>query len=242
MKYIVYSYSDEKGKFYYIGRGRVGREIENHKRVKVPPKERILILHKDLTKQQSVDYEKGLIKFYGRKIDGGILENLSIGGHCGSEGVPPWNKGKRCEYISKSNSKRIGELHPLFGKPLSEEVREKISKSNTGKKHSDEVKDKIRNKHSGVEKTEEHRKNISKGKKGMKQSETHRQNNSKSKCKFLYKIQTPTGDIIETENMRRFSIENNLPPASMHRLSVGEYVEYRGYKLIEKVHLIVKAT
>ena len=106
MNYIVYAYCNEFNKFYYIGRGRIGREIENHKRVKVPPKNRILILHKNLTKQESIDYEKGLIKFYGRKIDGGILENLSIGGHCGSEGVLPWNKGKKCEYISESNSRR----------------------------------------------------------------------------------------------------------------------------------------
>ena len=76
----------------------------------------------------------------------------------------------------------------------------------------------------------------------MKQSETHIQNNSKSKCKFLYKIETPTGEIVEIENMRKFSIENNLPPASMHRLSVGQYVEYRGYKLVDKIQLIVKPT
>ena len=133
MNYIVYAYCNEFGKFYYIGRGRVGREIENHKRVKVPPRERILILHKNLTKQESVDYEKGLIKFYGRKIDGGILENLSIGGHCGSEGVPPWNKGKKCEYISESNSRRIGELHPFYGKPLPKKMRDRISQSNKGK-------------------------------------------------------------------------------------------------------------
>lgn len=242
MNYIVYAYCNEFGKFYYIGRGRVGREIENHKRVKVPPRERILILHKNLTKQESVDYEKGLIKFYGRKIDGGILENLSIGGHCGSEGVPPWNKGKKCEYISESNSKRIGELHPFYGKSLPKEIRDKISKSNKGKKHTEESKNKISESNLGIKKTEQHRKNISKGKKGMKQSETHRRNNSKSKCKFLYKIETPTGEIIETENMRKFSIENNLPPASMHRLSVGQYIEYRGYKLVDKIQLIVKPT
>jgi hypothetical protein len=32
MNYIVYSYCNEFGKFYYIGRGRIGREIENQKK------------------------------------------------------------------------------------------------------------------------------------------------------------------------------------------------------------------
>jgi hypothetical protein len=39
-----------------------------------------------------------------------------------------------------------GEKNPMFGKLVSEETREKISKSNTGQKRTEETKNKIRNK------------------------------------------------------------------------------------------------
>jgi hypothetical protein len=108
MKYIIYAYTNEDGKFYYIGRGRPGREKENHKKIKVSPKDKILILHKNLSLSESVEYEKSLIQFYGRKCDGGILENKSIGGHTGSSGVPSWNKGLKCDYVSENNKKERG--------------------------------------------------------------------------------------------------------------------------------------
>ena len=234
MKYIIYAYVNEDGRFYYVGRGRPGREKENHKTIKVPPKDKIIILHENLPLIESVEYEKALIKFYGRKCDGGILENKSVGGHTGSLGVSPWNKGKRCKYISESNKKRVGQLHPLYGKPRDEETKIKISQKNTGKKMTLEQIEKLKNKLTGKEKSNIHKKNISKGKKGKKQTDQHRKNNSISKCKYQYKLLSPEGKIIEVINLKEFSLLNKIPPSSMHRLSSGVYDEYRGWKLICK--------
>ncbi len=234
MKYIIYAYVNEDKKFYYIGRGRPGREKENHKKLKVPPKDKILILHKNLSLNESIKYEKALIQFYGRKCDGGILENKSIGGHTGSLGVPPWNKGLKCDYVSENNKKRKGELHPLYGKPRSEETKKKISEKNLGKKMSQEQIEKLKNKLTGKLKTDSHKKNISEGKRGKKQTEQHRKNNSISKCKYSYGLISPEGDVIEIQNLKQFSLENNLPHSSIHKLSSGVYNEYRGWKLLYK--------
>lgn len=223
-----------KGQFYYIGRGRPGRERENHKKLKVPSKDKILILHKNLSLTESVEYEKELIQFYGRKCDGGILENKSIGGHKGALGVSSWNKGLKCEYISENNKKRRGELHPLYGKRRSEETKKKISEKNTGKKMTQEQIERLKNKLTGKSKTDTHKKNISIGKKGKQQTEKHRKNNAISKCKYLYGLISPEGNIIEIENLKQFSLKNNLPYSSVHKLSSGVYVEYRGWKLLYK--------
>lgn len=234
MKCIIYAYINEEGQFYYIGRGRPGREKENHKKLKVPPKDRIIILHKNLSLTESVEYEKALIQFYGRKCDGGILENKSIGGHSGALGVSSWNKGLKCEYVSESNKKRKGELHPLYGKPRSEETKQKISEKNTGKKMTQEQVQKLKDKLTGKVKTDVHKKNISVSKKGKKQTEQHRKNNAISKCKYLYGLISPEKNIIEIQNLKQFSLENDMPYSSIHKLSSGVYDEYCGWKLLYK--------
>lgn len=234
MKCIIYAYINEEGQFYYIGRGRPGREKENHKKLKVPPKDRIIILHKNLSLTESVEYEKALIQFYGRKCDGGILENKSIGGHSGALGVSSWNKGLKCEYVSESNKKRKGELHPLYGKPRSEETKQKISEKNTGKKMTQEQVQKLKDKLTGKVKTDVHKKNISESKKGKKQTEQHRKNNAISKCKYLYGLISPEKNIIEIQNLKQFSLENDMPYSSIHKLSSGVYDEYCGWKLLYK--------
>jgi ubiquitin len=234
MNYIIYAYIDEKDKFYYIGRGSPGREKENHKKIKVPSKEKIIILHKNLSLEDSVIYEQKLIKFYGRKCDNGILCNKSIGGHRGSLGVSPWNKGLKCEYVSENNKKRTGNLHPLYGKQRCEETKRKISEKNKGKKIPQEQIQRLKDSLTNRPKTEEHKKNISKGKKGKKQTDQHRNNNSMSKCKYIYGLLSPENNLVEIVNLKKFSSENNLPYSSIHKLSSGIYSNYRGWKLIYK--------
>jgi group I intron endonuclease len=48
--------------------------------------------------------------------------------------------------------------------------------------------------------------------------------------KKLYVITTPTGEIIETDNMRKFCKENNLSQPSMIEVYLGRATHHKGYK------------
>ena len=85
--YYTYAYLREDGTPYYIGKGkgrRAYQKSKRHKFVKVPEdKTRIVFLSENLTEKDAFEEEKCLIKFYGRKINGGILINISEGGFGG---------------------------------------------------------------------------------------------------------------------------------------------------------------
>jgi len=123
------------------------------------------ILFSDLAWEDCCQIEKKLIHKYGRRIDGGILCNISMGG----EGVPGLIHSKETkEKISRSRKgvkfsdehrKKIAEANKLEnlsnetilkrkkalkGKVMSKEAKEKISKLKTGLKHTEETKEKIR--------------------------------------------------------------------------------------------------
>jgi len=83
--YYTYAYLRLDGTPYYIGRGYGRRHLKSHRHIPVPPKDRILILKKNLTFSESVKHEVYMIAVLGRKDLGtGILRNLTNGG----EGTP----------------------------------------------------------------------------------------------------------------------------------------------------------
>ena len=111
--FYVYQYITEDGVPFYIGKGSKDRINESHSPwLAIPPKEYRQFVKTDLSESDAFDLEIELIKKYGRKIDGGILENTKIS-----------------RWVAQA-----GWQH-------SEEAKQKISKNNTGKVRSAEQRE-----------------------------------------------------------------------------------------------------
>jgi NUMOD3 motif len=107
-----------------------------------------------LSEVEALETEAALIAYFGRANSGtGILCNRTDGG----DGV--------------SGLRHTEETRRKMSKPISAEVREKISQSLTGKKLSAETKRKMSESHSGKERSKEHRENLSRALKGRPPSE-----------------------------------------------------------------------
>ena len=77
--FYVYQYVDKNRIPFYIGKGSKDRINESHLPwVKIPPKEQRQFIQTGMSEKDAFDLELKLIKQYGRKIDGGILENKKI--------------------------------------------------------------------------------------------------------------------------------------------------------------------
>lgn len=124
-KFYTYCYFDENNKPYYIGKGTGRRAYKAHNNVSVPPKNRILILKSNLSEEDAYKHETYMISVFGKISDGGILQNISNGGLGGD---PPSWVGKKHKEISKQKISAAvsGKNHPQYGKPLTEEHKQKI--------------------------------------------------------------------------------------------------------------------
>ena len=137
--YYIYAYLREDFTPYYIGKGSGRRAYVKHGSINLP-KDRSLIrlFMKNLTEEVAHALEVRFIAAFGRKDNGtGILRNLTDGGE-GISGCIRSEETKR-----KMSEAKKGEKHPLFGKTLSPETRQKISDYRKGKTHSEESKRKM---------------------------------------------------------------------------------------------------
>lgn len=102
MKHYVYAYLREDGVSpYYIGKGSGSRAYVRQKDdVAAPPKHRIFIIKDKMEEKDALELERLLILMWGRKIDGGILQNVSEGG----TQPPNWKGRKRSAENRKRNS------------------------------------------------------------------------------------------------------------------------------------------
>lgn len=110
--YYTYAYLREDGTPYYIGKGKGNRAYHDNgaRRVKMPPKERILILKKNLTEEEAFRHEVYMIAVLGRKDLGtGILRNMCDGG-TGSAGHRMPIAARK-----KMSERQTGEGNAMYG-------------------------------------------------------------------------------------------------------------------------------
>ena len=116
--YYTYAYLREDGTPYYIGRGKGRRAwLQSGHFVKVPPKDRVLLLKTSLSYQESLDHEVYMIFVFGRKNNGtGILRNYTDGG-----------EGMRGFSHSEASRQKMSQTHT--GRKATDSHRENISNS-----------------------------------------------------------------------------------------------------------------
>lgn len=142
-KFYVYMYITELGEPYYVGKGSGDRINRYHSKTCLPPRERRIIVKDNLSNNDAKQIESKLITKYGRKLDGGILDNIKINQWACFTG---WkHKPETIEKIRQGNLGKVRtEAHKQkYRQPKTLEHAENIRKANLGKTISDDVKKKI---------------------------------------------------------------------------------------------------
>jgi len=133
--FYVYQYVLPNGTPYYIGKGSKDRINESHLPwVELPSKEFRQYIKTNMNEKDAFDLEIELIIKYGRKFDGGILDNIKITRWVAQAGWKHSEETKR--KISEANKGRIysEEVKEKYRKPKSKEHIEKIRNANLGRK------------------------------------------------------------------------------------------------------------
>jgi len=131
--FYVYQYLDESGLPYYIGKGSGRRMHKPHTRTIVPPVERRVIIKDGLTNDEAKALEKVLITKYGRKIDGGILDNIKINQWACHTGWRHSEEAKRKISEGNRGKKRTPEQLKNYLGTKTAEHKEKIRQANLGR-------------------------------------------------------------------------------------------------------------
>jgi hypothetical protein len=131
--FYVYQYLNEDGLPYYIGKGKGKRIHAPHKFTIIPKLENRIILKDNLTEIEALELEISLIKKYGRKLDGGILDNIKINQWACLSGWNHKEETKRKISESKIGVKKTEETKAKMRKPKSKEHIEKIKLANLGR-------------------------------------------------------------------------------------------------------------
>lgn len=133
-KFYVYQYLNEDGTPFYIGKGSKNRINESHSPwLEIPSAEYRKIIKDNLTEQEAFDLEIELIIKYGRKIDGGILENKKLSRWVAQAG---WNHSEESKKkISEKNSGKVrtDKQRKNYSKPKTADHAEKIRQANLGR-------------------------------------------------------------------------------------------------------------
>ena len=127
-RFYTYAYLREDRTPYYIGKGTKDRAYKDDSRCCArPPKNRILILKNNLTEEQAYKHEVYMINHYGRKMDGGILHNINLGGEQtpNHKGKKYWTNGKtnKISYECPGKEWYIGRVGNFKNPPLQNKMK-----------------------------------------------------------------------------------------------------------------------
>lgn len=193
-KFYVYAwYFKSTNKIFYIGKGTGDRccdvvhsrnnyfkNIINKYQNDVDVK----IIEDNMLEKDAFELERRLIREYWNK--GECNANFHEGGQGGNTGN--YDNPERSRKLSEVASKRIGELHPLYGKHRTEETKQKLREANKGKRLSEEHRQKLIKANTGRKKTEQELEFITNLNKGKKMPESTYMKMMDSLCEFEYII------------------------------------------------------
>lgn len=136
----VYVHKKPNGDIFYVGIGNSKRPYYKFRKnkhwssvVKKYPNYIIEILHENIDWKEACEIEIDLISKYKRKIDGGILCNITLGGD-GSKGLKHSEKTKEIlRNLSTGNKNCVGYKH-------TEETKRNMSLAHIGHKIKEETK------------------------------------------------------------------------------------------------------
>ena len=134
--YYVYLYLREDRTPYYVGKGSGKRINQKHrfsdgKFLPLPPVDRRAIIKYFDDEEECFLFEEWLIEFYGRKLDGGILNNQCKGGG----GYTRGRNFDRAKYNEK-NKEKIAARQKRYREKNKESLRQK-QKENYQKRKED---------------------------------------------------------------------------------------------------------
>lgn len=180
-----------------------------------------IVVH-NLMEEESFEYEKLLIKIYGRKDNNtGILANLTDGGEGKSGTICLEETRKR---MSKAQT---GERHSQYGKHRSEETRRKLSEAHKGEK----------NHNYGRPMSEEQKRKIGEANKGKSMTEDQKRKISETTKGKLISAQTKSR-MGEARKGKTHSVETKR---KIGEKSKGRYLSVEGRKKMSDAHKVIWA-